>query len=308
MPAYELTPACKDYLWGGQRLKTDYHISSECTPLAEAWVLSCHPDGPSVLADGPAAGQTLPQYISDHPNCLGQNCTRFQDFPFLVKLIDAKADLSIQVHPSDAYALMHEGQYGKTEMWVVLDADPDAYLYFGLARTVTREELARRIHDHTLTEILRKMPVHKGDVFFIPAGTLHAICRGIVLAEIQQNSNVTYRVYDYGRLGTDGKPRALHIRQALDVATLCPTQQQTFAPHIGECAYFTTDRLSGSFKDTVDSASFTGLLITEGEGTLTMQRETTPLRKGDCLFLPSGSGTYSVTGAVGLLRIRVGPR
>lgn len=308
MPAYKLTPACKDYLWGGQRLKTDYHISSGCTPLAEAWVLSCHPDGPSVLADGPAAGQTLPQYIAGHPGCLGQNCDRLRDFPVLVKLIDAKADLSIQVHPSDAYALTHEGQYGKTEMWVVLEAEPDATLYYGLARTVTREELTRRIHDHTLTEILRKMSVQKGDVFFIPAGTLHAICHGIVLAEIQQNSNVTYRVYDYGRPGTDGKPRALHIRQALDVAALCPTRQQTFAPHIGECAYFTTDRLSGPFKDTVDSASFTGLLITEGAGALAMQGETTPLRKGDCLFLPAGSGAYSVAGAVGLLRIRVGTR
>ena len=136
----------------------------------------------------------------------------------------AKESLSVQVHPSDEYALAHEGQYGKTEMWVVLDAVPGAYLYYGFQREVTKEEFVQQIKAGTLTEILRKLSVKKGDVIFIPSGTLHAIGAGLVIAEIQQNSNVTYRVFDYGRAGADGKPRALHVEKALEVTSLKPAQ------------------------------------------------------------------------------------
>ena len=237
MKALQLTPACKDYLWGGQRLKTDFGVQSDLDPLAEAWVLSCHPDGPSLLPDG----TTLADYLVAHPEAAGSHCEAFADFPVLVKLIDAKRDLSIQVHPSDAYALEHEHQYGKTEMWVVLAAEPGAFLYYGFDHEITKEEFARRIRENTLTEVLHAAPVQKGDVFFIPSGTLHAICKGIVIAEVQQNSNVTYRVYDYGRVGADGKPRALHIEQALAVTDLRPAPALDFAPHLGQCAYFTTD-------------------------------------------------------------------
>ena len=305
MPAYKLIPACKDYLWGGEQMKTDYHIASDCTPLAEAWMLSCHPDGPSVLADGPAAGQTLPEYIAQHPGCLGTNCSRFTDFPLLVKLIDAKGDLSIQVHPTDEYALAHEGQYGKTEMWVVLEAEPGAFLYYGFERPVSRQEFARRIRENTLTEVLHAVPVKKGDVLFIPAGTLHAICHGIVIAEIQQNSNVTYRVFDYGRVGADGKPRTLHIDQALEVTDLQPAAPKAFGSHLGQCDCFTTDRLRAPFSDRSDTVSFTGLLVIEGEGELTMDGERRPLQKGDSLFLPACSGDYQVEGSAVVLRVRV---
>ncbi len=197
MPILKLTPSCKDYLWGGSRLRTGFGVHSDLQPLAEAWVLSCHPEGPSFLPDG----STLQQYIDGHPGCLGTACHRFQEFPILAKLIDAADNLSIQVHPDDAYALAHEGQYGKTEMWYVLDCEPGATLYYGFRHKIDREEFARRIRDNTLTEVLNAGPIHPGDCFFIPAGTLHAIGRGIVVAEIQQNSNVTYRVCDYGRLG-----------------------------------------------------------------------------------------------------------
>ena len=181
MKALQLTPACKDYLWGGQRLKTDFGVQSDLDPLAEAWVLSCHPDGPSLLPDG----TTLADYLAAHPEAAGSHCEAFADFPVLVKLIDAKGDLSIQVHPSDAYALEHEHQYGKTEMWVVLAAEPGAFLYYGFDHEITKEEFARRIRENTLTEVLHAAPVQKGDVFFIPSGTLHAICKGIVIADVQ---------------------------------------------------------------------------------------------------------------------------
>ena len=301
MKALKLTPACKDYLWGGQRLKTDFGVQSNLDPLAEAWVLSCHPDGPSLLPDG----TTLADYLAAHPEAAGSHCEAFADFPVLVKLIDAKNDLSIQVHPSDAYALEHEHQYGKTEMWVVLAAEPGAFLYYGFDHEITKEEFARRIRENTLTEVLHAAPVQKGDVFFIPSGTLHAICHGIVIAEVQQNSNVTYRVYDYGRVGADGKPRALHIEQALAVTDLRPAPALDFAPHLGQCAYFTTDLRRAPFGETVDETSFAALLVTEGTGTLAMDGETMPLAAGDCLFVPAGSGTFQVEGDCSVLVTRV---
>ena len=301
MKALQLTPACKDYLWGGQRLKTDFGVQSDLDPLAEAWVLSCHPDGPSLLPDG----TTLADYLAAHPEAAGSHCEAFADFPVLVKLIDAKRDLSIQVHPSDAYALEHEHQYGKTEMWVVLAAEPGAFLYYGFDHEITKEEFARRIRENTLTEVLHAAPVQKGDVFFIPSGTLHAICKGIVIAEVQQNSNVTYRVYDYGRVGADGKPRALHIEQALAVTDLRPAPALDFAPHLGQSAYFTTDLRRAPFGETVDETSFAALLVTEGTGTLAMDGETMPLAAGDCLFVPAGSGTFQVEGDCSVLVTRV---
>lgn len=297
MPAYQLIPTCKDYIWGGQRLKTDFGIQSGLNPLSEAWVLSCHPDGPSVLADGPDKGMTLRAWLDKAgKEALGTACEAFEDFPMLIKLIDAKKDLSIQVHPSDAYALEHEGQYGKTEMWVVLDAEPGASLYYGFDREVSLEEFSSRVSDGTLTGVLRKVPVKPGDVFFIPSGTLHAIGAGLVIAEIQQNSNVTYRVFDYGRLGADGKPRPLHVEKALAVTDRRPAPALDFGDHLGDCRYFTTDGHQGDFRGDCDGTSFHALLFTDGQGSLTCGGETREVKKGQCWFLPAGSGEYQVTG------------
>ena len=202
MAIIKLTPSCKDYLWGGSRLRTDFGVQSDLDPLAEAWVLSCHPDGPSYLPDG----TTLADYAAAHPEALGTDCAKFEQFPTLIKFIDAKNNLSIQAHPSNDYALKNEHQYGKTEMWYVLDCEPDAFLYYGFDHEISKAEFAERIQNHTLTEVLNTVPVHKGDSFFIPSGTLHAIGKGIVVAEVQQNSNVTYRVYDYAAWGLTASP------------------------------------------------------------------------------------------------------
>lgn len=298
MKTIKLTPACKDYLWGGEKLRTDFGVQSEMNPLAEAWMLSCHKDGPSVVATGPLAGKTFPEYIEiEGPGCLGKNGAQFAEFPILVKFIDAKSDLSIQVHPSDEYALAHEGQFGKTEMWYILDCEPGASLYYGFDHPISREEMEQRLGDNTLTEVLNAVPVHKGDLFFIPAGTLHAIRKGIVLAEIQQNSNVTYRVYDYGRLGADGKPRPLHIQQALDVTERTPPRLDLdFGGHLAQCRYFTVDRAEGEYKGVCDEMSFTSILVCEGEGQLQEGGETLPIRKGDSLFIPAGAGAYALQG------------
>jgi mannose-6-phosphate isomerase class I len=208
MAILKLKPACKDYIWGGHRLVDEYNVSYDGEVCAEAWELSCHPDGPSVIMNGEYEGLTLQEYIDQNGwEVLGSHCRRFRDFPILTKFIDARDNLSIQVHPGNGFALQNEGQYGKTEMWYVLDAEPGAFLYYGFRQEVSREELARRIQENTLLEVLNAVPVQKGDALFIESGTLHAIGKGILIAEIQQNSNVTYRVYDYGRVGKDGRSR-----------------------------------------------------------------------------------------------------
>lgn len=308
MPILKLKPFCKDYLWGGNRLRKEYGIVSDKNPLAEAWVLSCHPDGPSVILNGPDAGKTLMQYINEHgKSCLGSFALLFEDFPVLIKLIDAKEALSVQVHPSNKYAMEHEGQYGKTEMWVVLDAEPGAFLYYGLQTPISPECFAASIADQSLLNYLKAVPVHKGDVFFIPSGTIHAIGKGILLAEIQQNSNVTYRIYDYQRLGPDGKLRPLHIEEAKAVAKLQPAKvDYCFGKHMARCQYFTVDQLEGPFRDLCDDESFTSLLVIDGEGRIFCGEEEMNIQKGDSLFLPAESGAYRVDGFCQILRTRVG--
>lgn len=309
MKIIRLTPACKDYPWGGALLREKYGVNSDLEPLAEAWVLSCHPDGESIIAEGEHQGQRLSGYAAQYgANFWGTKCEEFGGLPLLIKLIDAKTNLSIQVHPDNAYALEHEHQYGKTEMWYVLEAEPGATLYYGFTHEISKEEFEHRIKDNTLTEVLNAVPVKKGDCLFIPSGTLHAIRKGIVVAEIQQNSNVTYRIYDYGRKGADGKPRQLHIPQALDVTERKPPVAHDFHGHLAQCDYFTVDAVEGSFKDICDDVSFTSLLILEGEGTLTETAtgESLPIQKGESFFIPAGTGEYTVSGTdLKCLRTRV---
>lgn len=301
----KLKPSCKDYIWGGRRLAEEYGKESDGEVLAESWELSCHPDGPSVIVNGVHAGKTLQQYIEEAgKDVLGNHCRRFKDFPVLIKFIDAKDNLSIQVHPDNRYALKNEGQYGKTEMWYVVDAGKEAFLYYGFQREISKEEFARRIEEDTLLEVLNAVPVHKGDVLFIESGTIHAIGKDILIAEIQQNSNVTYRVYDYGRIGKDGKKRDLHIEKALAVTNRVPIiRDNSSYPHVADCDYFTVDKLNldGRFmkrmEGNVSDASFAGILILDGEGTITSGGESLPYRKGDSFFLPAGSGGYQVEGS-----------
>lgn len=308
MAILKLKPACKGYIWGGQRLKKEYNKEYPGDILAETWELSCHPDGPSIIENGPYAGQTLPRYLQEAGRrVLGSNCQIFQEFPILIKLIDAKQDLSIQVHPNNIDALEKEHQYGKTEAWYVLDAEPGAYLYYGFEKEITPEEFRRRIADNTLPQVLHAVPVHKGDLFYIPAGTIHAICKNILIAEIQQSSNVTYRVYDYGRIGADGKPRPLHVEQALEVTKLQPVRKAyNFGGHLARSAYFTVDLLKSGQTCNCDEESFTSVLILDGEGQVQCGSETLACRKGDSLFVPADSGECTLTGTLSALCTRVG--
>ena len=302
----KMNPVFKEYMWGGHKLVDEYHKAYDGEVLAESWELSCHPDGESVIANGPDAGKTLGQYIEDYGRqVLGTNCGRFQKFPILIKFIDAKHNLSIQVHPNDQFALEYEGQSGKSEMWYVVDAGSDSFIYYGFERVVSKEEFAQRIEDGTILEVLHKTKVQKGDVFFIEAGTIHAVGKGILLAEIQQNSNVTYRVWDYGRK-EKGKKRELHIEKALAVTKRLPAQRsRLFYPHVADCDCFTVDRLNMDGKmmcrmeGKVTQESFVSFLFLDGQGWMICPEDGSmePYRKGDSLFLPAGIGKYVIEGS-----------
>ncbi len=306
MAMFKLKPACKDYLWGGRRLMDEFGIEYDGDPCAEAWMLSAYPDSPSVIASGEDEGMSFYDYLQrEGLGVLGTNCERFQDFPILTKFIDARDSLSIQVHPDEEYAQKNENSHGKTEMWYILDAEPDAYLYYGFDHEITRDEFEERIQNHTLEDVLHKVPVKKGDVFFIEADTLHAIGKGILIAEIQQNSNVTYRIYDFGRRDKEGNLRELHVLQALDVTEREPVKlRNDIYPHIGECDYFVVDRLyiDGNHVQTVSGSagydSFVHFLITEGEGLITCGGESLQVKKGESIFLTAGSGVFTVSGTL----------
>lgn len=303
----KLTAPCKDYIWGGNRLREEYGKVSNADKIAESWELSCHKDGESVIADGEFAGMTLTAFIEKTGReVLGENCRRFEYFPILIKLIDAKDNLSVQVHPNNEYAQRVEGEYGKTEMWYIVDCDPGAELLYGFKYDIAKEEFERRIKDNTLLEVTNSVKVHKGDVFFIESGTLHAIGKGILIAEIQQNSNTTYRIYDYGRVGADGKPRQLHIDKAVEVTDLTPPkypykaigEEETKYGYteqlLSQCEYFRVKKLIVQEKCTLDAGngSFNSILVLDGEGEL----DGVKLKKGDSCFVPSGYGKYTFVG------------
>lgn len=307
----KLKAACKDYIWGGTRLRTEYHQQSDAPKVAESWMLSNHPDGPSTIVNGEEAGTLFPDYLKKAgKQVLGTDCEKFPDFPVLVKLIDAKNKLSIQVHPDDAYARTHGGGFGKTEMWYIVDCEPGASLYYGFDHPISSGEFRERIGNNTLEEVLNRAPVHKGDVFFIEAGTLHAIGAGILLAEIQQSSNLTYRIYDYGRLGNDGKPRPLHIAQALDVTRLSRPARPTHAQGsreteagysrilLASCGVFTVYEMEiREAALCADGKSFHSLVCIGGDAILAKDgRPELSFRKGDSIFVPSGFGDYTVKG------------
>ena len=216
------TPVFRDYIWGGRNLETKLGRSIPPGIIAESWDISGHPSSPTKVDYGPLAGQTLPQLLAllglDLVGSRSQDMLARGKFPLLIKLLDANEPLSVQVHPDDDYASLHEnGELGKTEMWYILHAEPNAHLIYGLRSGVTPASFRQRLDAGILESCLHYLPVKAGDAIFIPAGSVHAIMKGIVLAEIQQNSDTTYRVYDWNRVGVDGKPRALHVEQAIDV-------------------------------------------------------------------------------------------
>ena len=305
----KLNPIFKEIVWGGERLKNDYGYESDLKNIAEAWVLSARNDGDNTVKNGVYANKSFTELIKNNPEFLGEKGKKYNEFPLLIKFIDAKSDLSIQVHPDDDYARVHENSLGKTEAWYVLDCADDAELIYGFNKEITKEEFENSIKDNSFLNHVNKVKVKKGDIFFIEAGTLHAIGGGILLAEVQQNCNTTYRVYDYGRL-VDGKPRELHIEKALDVTNTLPPVRSAEAEGkeevIGDakiqklcsCEFFTMTslKLSGKYECNCDNSSFLSVLILDGNGSITVDNTAVSVKKGDSIFIPANSGTVLLSG------------
>lgn len=315
MSLYFLKPALKETIWGGNKLKDEYGFKTDLPNIAEAWMLSGHPDGQSTVIGGKYDGKNLSDVITDDD--LGTHKPEnTDDFPVLIKFIDAKRDLSVQVHPDDKYAAAHEKDVrGKTEAWYIIDAEPDAKLIYGFKEKISKQEFEDSIYNNTLLDKVNLVNVKKGDVAFIESGTLHAIGKGIFLAEVQQSCNTTYRVYDYNRPGKDGKPRELHIKKAVDVTkteppkySLAPKGERTavgsnFITLLMECRYFRSSllELDGSFTTNADKTSFISFIVIDGEGFVTACGEKRRFKKGDSILVTAGSGQVKLTGGAEIL-------
>lgn len=317
MKILKLKPAVKDYLWGGRKLVEQYHKESDLEKVAETWELSNHKDGSSLIINGIDQGKTFREYIEEHDKSIwGKNCEKYDNFPIMIKFIDAKQALSIQVHPDDEYALKNEGEFGKNEFWYVLDALPNSFLYYGVNKEMSKEEYRQHIEDDTICDYLKKVEVKKGDCFFIKAGTIHAIGAGLIIAEIQQCSNSTYRVYDFKRLGVDGKPRELHIDKAVDVSNLVPSERtgqaegklEVFEQYsqllLTQNDYFTCMKydVDGIFEGIVDLNSFQALTILDGEGKIKTKSQEIDIQKGDSIFIPAQEMNYKIEGQVSFIK------
>lgn len=308
---FKISPAFKDYLWGGTKLKDVYGKKTDLLVVAESWELSTHKDGACKIWLNDAETETLSHYIKQKgKNILGEKSTTEDELPILIKLIDAKDKLSIQVHPDDAYAIAHEGDLGKTEMWYVVDCEKDSELVYGFKKNLTKEEFKEAIEENRVLEVANTIKVKPGDTFFITPGTMHAIGGGILIAEIQESSNVTYRISDYGRLGLDGKPRPLHIEKSLEVTNLSksdkPYVEYTLVEHEGykdaklsSCDYFdvTLVELMSTIDLVATKESFHAVLVLEGNLLFEDGSKKVETKKGETVFIPANYGKYTVKGS-----------
>ena len=311
------TPEFKERIWGGQKLKTVYSKEIPFEHTGESWEIACHDNGQSIVTEGQFKGLTLNELlVNNGQEVIGKTFAEGDKFPLLLKIIDAKSDLSVQVHPDDAYAAINEkGEFGKSEAWIVLEADPGAKLVIGLVEGTTKESFTKAIEEGHLATVLNQLEVKAGDVIDIPAGLVHAIGTGILLAEIQQNSDTTYRVYDWDRVGLDGKGRELHIEQSLDTIDF-------EGVHSTQCASGTTEEYKGYSHTKYISNSYFALesievkeayqdtrvndfeifMVIDGDGTLKGDFETIILKKGDSLIIPNATNSYTFQGKMKLFK------
>ncbi|MCM3567033.1 mannose-6-phosphate isomerase, class I [Neobacillus mesonae] len=300
-----LHPVFKERIWGGTTLQTEFGYDIPSNYTGECWAISAHPNGPSLIKNGPYEGMGLDELWNKHPELFGN--PKEKVFPLLTKILDANQDLSVQVHPDDTYAQVHEnGELGKTECWYIIDCKEDAYIIFG-HNAKTKEELRKQIEDGKWEELLRKVKIKPGDFFYVPSGTIHALCEGTLVLETQQSSDSTYRVYDYNRRDAAGNLRELHLEKAIDVTTV-PYQDQLSVPSVEKCknVTITTYVNSGFFSvykwDVNGKTSFSFddcyllLSVIKGEGRLLHNGEKYDLKKGSHLIIPFGFGSFELEG------------
>ena len=300
----KLKPVTKYIIWGGNYLKDNFGYKSDDDNIAEAWITTCRPDGVNIIENGEEAGTTLGAYIekAGKENVYGD----FEDFPLLIKFIDANDKLSVQVHPDDAYAKANGLDAGKTEMWYIVDAKEGASLVYGLRDKVkpTAKELLEYNEQGKLAEKLNFVPVKKGDCFFIPAGLVHAIGEGIVIAEIQQNSNTTYRMYDYDRVGKDGKKRELHIEKAAEVIKtefdgnfISGKVVDETKTILCDCELFSVEKFIVDCYDlAIEGGTMTSIICLDGNATIMCDGKEYAISKGDSYLLPKALSGVTVNG------------
>ena len=299
----KFNPILKSMIWGGEKMRQYKAIDTDQKNIGESWELSGVPGNESVVSNGEFAGRTISELIKEYgPALLGRKVheTYGENFPLLIKFIDARDDLSIQVHPDDAMAQSVHGQpFGKTEMWYVVSADKDAHLMSGLSAEITPEEYVSRVENNTITDVLSDYKVQSGDVFFLPAGRIHSIGKGCFIAEIQQTSDLTYRIYDFGRLGLDGNPRELHTELAKDAIDYSVSEDyrtaytaaQNEETQLVECEYFKTNLLDLTEPLSVDvksKDSFMIVICLEGQGEMKdSEGNVVALKQGETVLVPA---------------------
>lgn len=308
-PLIKLSPVFMDYLWGGTKLRDIYGKNCDYDTVAESWELSAHPAGNSIVSSGRHKGLSFSRYLETVGKAvLGWKCAPLQAFPLLIKFIDAKQNLSVQVHPDDDYALANENEYGKNEMWYVIDSEPCAGLYVGFKEDVDREEVEERIANNTILDILNFYPTNAGDVFFIPSGTVHAVGKGNLICEIQQSSNSTYRLYDYGRLDKFGNPRELHLNKALDVLDYkkyVPTELEETDGKI-RCKYFEVQFIDVDKKTQIklEDDSFHAVVCIDGSGQIGIG-EMQEIKAGETVFIPATNSILKIEGHMSIVLARI---
>lgn len=311
------TPILQDRIWGGTKLRDDLGKDIPTPTTGESWELSAVPGNVSVVKNGAYAGKSLADLLEQYPDeVLGTAVhARFgKQFPLLFKFLDAREDLSIQVHPNDALAKERHNSFGKTEMWYVMQADEGSRIIVGFNHKSSPEEYLEKLESKQLIDILNQVPAKKGDVYFLETGTIHAIGGGIVIAEIQQTSDITYRIYDWDRVDANGNGRELHVELALDAMNYDLTDtEKTYAKeenksnNMVDCPYFTTNYvpLNGSAEVTRTGETFTVYICTEGEYSLTVAGETYTFKKGDTVLVPAAVTAYTLAGNATLLEIYI---
>lgn len=311
MNMYKLNPYFAKAIWGGNNLNKFYGKNAEFN-IAESWELSGYKDKESVISGGEYDGKTINQLISAlGASSLGTKSVGYDKFPLLIKLIDAAAPLSIQVHPNDEIAQKLGADGGKTEMWIICDCEKAAFIYYGMKQVLSAQKFEAAILDGSITEYLNKIYVKPGDTFFIKAGTVHAIGAGITICEIQQTSDTTYRLFDYKRKDASGNERELHIEKGIKATDQTPPvkfyEEGTKENELNvlvRCPYFTVSRLDvdGETTTNVDNDSFSAFTVISGQGSLINNGQIIPVSKGQTVFAVAGSGKITLKGSMSVIR------
>lgn len=298
-------PLYKERIWGGSRLQAVLGRKLPGSRIGESWELSCHKNGMSVVANGKLTEKTLAELLAEYPGeLMGKSYASTTGFPLLIKAIDANDNLSVQVHPDDGYAYRVEQEAGKTEAWYVLEAKPDAHIIYGLKEGITSKDFGRAVDSDQIMDCLRVVPVKKGDMVYVPAGLVHALLEGVTVYEVQQSSDITYRIYDYGRVDENGKARELHTAKALDVIQFAHQPGCNFNKQAIVCPYFTMEKLQvdQELHDNTKGCFLIYLLIA-GDGEIIYQGGNDSLTRGDTVLIPADLGEFRVRGNVEFLRV-----